>query len=186
MELARKHQSEALAAHLRALRTERGMTLQQLADQSGVSRATLSRIENDDVSPTAETLGRLASALVLPISRLLAPMEHDFPPLVRVDAQSVWRDPETGFVRRSLSPPSRQLAIELIEGDLPPRTRIAYDAPAVPAQEHHLVMLSGALSVTVDGVGHDLQAGDCLRYKLQGPSVFLTGDQGARYMIALF
>ena len=53
--------SVALAEHLRGLRERHGLTLATLADRSTVSRATLSRIENAETSPTAETLGRLAA-----------------------------------------------------------------------------------------------------------------------------
>lgn len=161
------------------------MTLQTLADHSGVSRATLSRIENAEVSPTAETLGRLASALSLPISQLLSPMEQGFPALVRREEQSVWRDGENGFTRRLVSPPSGQLTIELVEGTLEPNHRIAYERPAVPGHEHHLVLLSGALRLTVEGVATDLRPGDCLRYRLQGPTIFETFAAPARYIIAL-
>lgn len=178
-------QSQALAAHLRMLRTDRGLTLQHLADTSGVSRATLSRIETGEVSPTAETLGRLASALALPVSRLLAPLEPEPPSLVRKDDQSVWRDPESGLSRRALSPPSGQLKLEIIECVIEPHRRIAYDSPAFPGHEHHLVLLSGALTLTVEGVRHELRPGDCLRYRLRGSSSFKTGDRPARYLLAM-
>lgn len=178
-------QNKPLADHLRGLRVDRGLTLQDLADGSGVSRATLSRIENGDVSPTAETLGRLATAFGLPISQLLAPMEKGFPALVRHAEQSVWRDPCHGYSRRILSPPNGQLTLEMIECVIEPRQRIVYDRPAVANHEHHLVLLSGALSLTVDGERHELRAGDCLRYRLIGASCFETGDQPARYIIAL-
>nr|WP_282586551.1 XRE family transcriptional regulator [Lichenifustis flavocetrariae] len=177
--------NRALAEHLRMLRTSRGLTLQDLAGISGVSRATLSRIENGDVSPTAETLGLLASAFALPLSQLLAPLEADFQPLVRHADQSIWSDQENGFSRRSVSPPSGRLKLEMIECTIEPHQRIAYDRPAFPDHEHHLLLLSGALSLTVDGVRHDLGPGDCLRYRLRGASCFETGVQGARYIIAL-
>jgi transcriptional regulator with XRE-family HTH domain len=178
-------QTKPLADHLRGLRVERGLTLQDLAASSGVSRATLSRIENGDVSPTAETLGRLAAAFRLPISQLLAPMETAFSALVRHGEQSVWRDPDHGYSRRILSPPSGQLTLEMIECAIEPHQRIAYDRPAVANHEHHLVLLSGALVLTVDGVRHQLHPGDCLRYRLAGASCFETGDLPARYIIAL-
>jgi transcriptional regulator with XRE-family HTH domain len=178
-------QNRALAEHLRGLRVDRGLTLQEVADSSGVSRATLSRIEHGDVSPTAETLGRLATAFGLPISQLLAPMEKGFPALVRHSEQSVWRDPYYGYSRRILSPPSGQLTLEMIECAIEPHQRISYDRPAVANHEHHLLLLSGALSLTVDGERYDLLAGDCLRYRLIGASCFETGDQPARYIIAL-
>ena len=54
--------TERLAAYLRDLRRARGLSLDGLAALSGVSRATLSRIETAEVSPTADTLDRLASA----------------------------------------------------------------------------------------------------------------------------
>ncbi|MEN3754975.1 helix-turn-helix transcriptional regulator [Mangrovibacter sp. SLW1] len=65
---------QALAISLRNLRVARGLTLQQLSEHCGVSRASLSRIENGEVSPTADTLGRLASTYSLTISQLLAPL----------------------------------------------------------------------------------------------------------------
>jgi transcriptional regulator with XRE-family HTH domain len=150
-----------------------------------VSRATLSRIENGDVSPTAETLGRLAAAMTLPISQVLAPLDQGFPALVRHAEQSVWRDPANLYSRRAVSPPSGQLKLEMIECAIEPHQLIAYDQPAVAGHEHHLLLLAGALSLTVDGVKRDLLPGDCLRYRLAGPSCFETGAQPARYIIAL-
>ena len=152
---------------------------------SGISRATLSRIENGEVSPTAESLGHLATAFRLPVSQLLAPMERGFPALIRHTEQSVWHDPEKGFFRRSVSPPNAQLKIEIIECTIEPHQQISYDQSAVPNHEHHLVLLSGGLSLTIDGVRHELRAGDCLRYRLRGSSRFETGRQSARYIIAL-
>lgn len=180
-----ERQNQALADHLRSLRTERGLTLQYLADSSGVSRATLSRIENADVSPTAETLGRLASAFGLPLSQLLAPLEPEFPPLLRRAEQGTWSDPDGGFVRRSVSPPASGLKLEMIECEITPNQRISYERPAVAGHEHHLVLLDGALTLTVDGERYELRPGDCLRYRLFGASSFETGKHSARYLIAL-
>jgi transcriptional regulator with XRE-family HTH domain len=185
MGISSEHTTTALAQHVRVLREDRRLTLAGLAERSGVSRATLSRIENGEVSPTAETLGRLAAAFAIPISQLIAPMEKGFQPVVRREAQSVWTDSEKAFERRSISPPNGQLGIELIECQLGPNQRITYDAPAVPGQEHHLYMLSGCLRVSVEGRACDLNPGDCLRYKLFGASEFQTAKTAARYVIAL-
>src|SRR5690606_17551455 len=51
--------SGRLAARLAALRSERGWSLQDLAQRSGVSRSNLSRIERGEISPTADVLVRL-------------------------------------------------------------------------------------------------------------------------------
>lgn len=175
-----------IAQRLRSLRAERGWSLDELARRGHISRATLSRLENAEVSPTASVLGKLCAAYGLTMSRLMHMVEDHFPPLVRGEAQPVWIDPETGFTRRSVSPPAQSLAGEMLECTLRPGTRIAYDHPPRPGLEHHLLLLEGELSVTVDGRCHALKAGDCLRYQLFGPSLFVTPEAAsARYILAL-
>lgn len=173
-----------IARRLKALRGERGWSLEALAGESGVSRATLSRLENAEVSATASVLGRLCAAYGLTMSRLMHMVEDEVEALVRRDDQPVWTDPESGFERRSVSPPSGALAGEVLEGHLTPDTRIDYDGPPRPGLEHHLVLLEGALTVSVDGRSHELGPGDCLRYQLHGASGFSTGAKsGARYLL---
>ena len=173
-----------IAGQLKSLRQARGWSLDELAARSGVSRASLSRLENAEVSPTAAVLGKLCAAFGMTMSRLLREVESDFAPLMSRDAQPVWRDPDTGFTRRQVSPPSQKLAGEAIEGTLPPGARIDYDRPPRPGLEHHLLLLEGRLTVTADGRAHALMPGDCLRYQLFGASRFETpADAGARYLI---
>ncbi|MCB9947910.1 MAG: helix-turn-helix domain-containing protein [Rhodospirillaceae bacterium] len=173
-----------IAARLKALRGERGWSLDALARRSGVSRATLSRLENADVSPTANVLGRLCTAYGLTMSRLMHMVEDDFAPLMRRDEQTVWTDATTGFHRRSVSPPAQSLAGEALECELAPGARIPYGRPPRPGLEHHLLLLEGRLEITLGGRTHDLRPGDCLRYQLFGPSVFATPDHsGARYVL---
>lgn len=173
-----------IAERLRALRAERGWSLDELARRSDVSRATLSRLENAEVSPTASVLGKLCAAYDLSVSRLMYLVEEDFAPLVRRDEQPLWTDPETGFRRRSVSPPARPLAGEVLECTLEPGTRITYDRPPRRGLEHHLLLLDGRLEVTVGGHTCDLRPGDCLRYQLFGPSAFATPEKrSARYVL---
>lgn len=173
-----------LAERLKRLRSERAFSLDDLAGLSGVSRATLSRLENAEVSPTANVLGRLCAVYGLTMSRLMLMVEEGFEPLVRRNAQPVWTDPSIGFRRRSISPPVLTLAGEVLECELEAGANIAYDRPPRPGLEHHLVMIDGALTVTIEGTAHELKSGDCLRYQLFGRSAFATPkDRGARYML---
>lgn len=173
-----------IAARLRALRAERNWSLDELARRSGVSRATLSRLENAEVSPTASVLGRLCAAYGMAMSRLMRMVEEEFDPVIRREAQWVWRDQGIDFERRSVSPPNAALAGEVIECRLGPGTRISYPEPSKPGLEHHLVMVEGRLRLTMGGVTHDIGAGDCLRYQLHGATEFATSeDIGARYIL---
>lgn len=173
-----------LATRLRALRAERNWSLDELAKRSGVSRATLSRLENAEVSPTASVLGRLCAAYGLTMSRLMRMVEDEVEPVIRRDAQWSWHDRDLDFERRSVSPPNAALSGEVIECRLGPSTRIAYPEPSKPGLEHHLVLIEGRLRFAIDGVSHDVEPGDCLRYVLQGATEFATPeDVGARYYL---
>ncbi|OZI75073.1 helix-turn-helix domain-containing protein [Bordetella genomosp. 12] len=182
MENSTEDLDHQLAQRLKALRTERGWSLDELARRSQVSRATLSRLENAEVSPTTSVLGRLCATFELTLSRLLRMAEEAFPAHVPLPQQAIWRD--TGFVRRSVSPPARNLAGEVLACELAPGTCIDYDAPPRPGLEHHLVLMQGDLEMTVDGRQHLLAPGDCLRYQLHGASRFRT-HTGAHYFLFL-
>ena len=60
-----------IAQRIRSLRSERQWPLEELATRSGVSRASLSRIENGEVSPTAAVLCKVCAAFGLTLSRLM-------------------------------------------------------------------------------------------------------------------
>lgn len=175
-----------LAQRLRTLRGKQGWSLDDLAKRSAVSRATLSRLENADVSPTASVLGRLCAAYGITMSRLMMMVEDEFAPLVRRDNQPVWTDRSVPFRRRSVSPPAASLSGEVLECELGPGARIAYDAAPRPGLEHHLLLLDGQLDITVSATTHSLSPGDCLRYQLDGPSTFATpASAGARYLLIM-
>jgi transcriptional regulator with XRE-family HTH domain len=173
-----------LSQRLKALRTERAWSLEDLAKRSSVSRATLSRLENAEVSPTTNVLGKLCAAYGLTLSRLMRMVEDDFVPLVSREDQSVWTDTTVGFRRRIVSPPARTLAGEALECALVPGALIEYEMPPRPGLEHHLLLQDGLLTITIGERTYDLKPGDCLRYQLFGPSTFATpADSGARYIL---
>lgn len=173
-----------IAEHLRGMRRTRGWSLDDLATRSTISRATLSRLEKGEVSPTAAVLGRLCAAYDVTMSRLIAMAETAFESLILSRNQDVWQDPETGLHRKNVSPPSRSLDGEVVECTIPPGQRISYPQPPRAGLEHHVVMLSGELRLSVGEQTHRLRSGDCLRYRLHGASTFeTTRRSSAKYLI---
>src|SRR3984885_691245 len=107
-----------IARRLRIERDARGWSQADLARRSGVSRATISKIERGDVSPPAVILVRLASPFELTLAGLLLRAEGEGERLSRQADQPVWRDPGTGYLRRQVfSRPDHPL--ELVRGEMP-------------------------------------------------------------------
>lgn len=175
-----------LGARLAELRAERGWSLGELADRSGISRSTLSRAERAEISPTASLLNRLCHVYGRTMSQLLSEVEAEPALLVRAAGQPVWEDRSSGFVRRSVSPPHTGLRAELVEGRLGAGADIAYDRPPVAGLEQHIWVLEGALDVTVQETEHHLDTGDCLRMRVWGATRFrCAGPEAVRYVLAV-
>jgi transcriptional regulator with XRE-family HTH domain len=175
-----------IAARLAQLRTERGWSLEDVAERTGISRATLSRIERSELSPTAAMLGALCTLYGWTLSRLMADAETPPPNYIPAAQQAHWTDPESGYRRRAVSPPSPGLRGELVEVHIPAGATVSFETSPIAGLEHHLWMLEGAVTVDVDGSSVSLRTGDCLRYVLNGPSRFQNaGKRAARYVIAM-
>lgn len=177
-----------LAARIRALRANQELSLDALAERSSVSRSMISLIERGESSPTANVLDKLAAGLGVTLASLFADAERaDAPPLARRADQTLWRDPETGYLRRNLSPPGFPSPIELVEVVLPPGARVAYDTGLrAAAVDQQVWVLDGAVELTIGVATHSLAAGDCLAMRLDGPTSFRNpGPQPARYLVAL-
>lgn len=174
-----------VAAHLRTLRAQRDLTLDELARQSGVSRSMISSIERAESSPTARVLDKLAAALGVSLATLFADEEQPgASPVSRHTEQPEWSDPETGYIRRNLSPLGFPSPITLVEVILPPGTRVAYDTGPRAAPVYHQVwILEGALTVTVGTATHRLGTGDCLAMEIEPPVIYHNpGSAPARYL----
>ena len=157
-----------IAVRLAALRAERGWSLDTLAERTGISRASLSRLERCELSPTATMLGTLCAQYGWTLSRLMAEAENGPPALVRAKDQITWKDPASGYVRRVVSPPHPQLKGELVEVHLPAGASVSYDTSPVQGLEHHLWMLDGAVDIEIEGTTFRVAKGDCARYVLSG------------------
>jgi len=174
-----------LAQRLAELRLVKGWSLEDLADITGISRASLSRIERAETSPTAALLNKLCAAYGLTMSRLLSEVEENAAQHLHPAQQTVWIDAENGFERRSLSPAGSAYRAELVEGKLRAGARIEYDIPPVVGLEQHIWLLDGVLEISMDQQHWRLTAGDCLRFHLFGRSSFHAPETAAHYALVV-
>jgi transcriptional regulator with XRE-family HTH domain len=165
-----------IAARLRLERDSRGWSLAELAERSGVSKAMISKIEREEVSPTAVILVRLAGAFDLTLAGLLLRAEGQGR-LTRAADQPVWRDPQTGYLRKQVfSRPDHPL--EIVEVELPPRQQVLLPASSYAHIRQAVWVRTGNLVIIEAGERHPLGAGDCLGF---GPpsEVTFANEAGA-------
>jgi transcriptional regulator with XRE-family HTH domain len=177
--------STSIATAVRSARLMHGLSTHGLADRAGVSRAMIGKIERGSAQPTAALLGRLSSALGMTLSELVAQAEHSGSRLIRHEDQSVWTDPDTGYLRRAVSPASGR-PLELVEVVLPGNAEVAYPAEAYTFIHQQIWLLEGRLRFREGDTEHELEAGDCLQLGPPATCVFINPtDKPCRYLIAI-
>ena len=177
--------SQRLSQRIRLERDGRGWSLADLAERSGVSRATISKIERAEVSPTAVVLVRLASAFDLTLAGLMLRAEGHGERVCRATDQPVWRDPETGYLRKQVfSRPDNP--VEIIRVEMPPRQRVTLPASSYAHIRQALWVLSGSLVITEAGTRHVLATGDCLGFGPPAETTFANeSNSTCTYVVAL-
>lgn len=157
-----------MGARVQRLRAARKLALRNAEKLTGVSRSMISKLERGLASPTATVLGKLAEGFGVSISQLLGgpapgPKRRAF--VLKERKQAVFRDPDSGFERRSLSPIGKGRGIDLVVNTLPPgRTSGAFPAHAMGVEET-LAVSSGRLWLFLDGRKIILKAGDSVFYR---------------------
>ncbi len=172
------------AARIRALRAERGLTLDALATLAGVSRAMLSRIERGGSSPTAQLLAKVCGGLGITMSALFTEAESPPCPVQRRAAQRTWRDPATGYVRRTVSPAGSGSAVDITEVEFPPGAQVEFENRRVAGADQHVWVLAGTLHLELAGEAVRLETGDCMVMRFGEPLLFRNPTAGVvRYAV---
>jgi transcriptional regulator with XRE-family HTH domain len=167
--------SGRLGERVRALRRERGLTLERLAERSGVSRAMISKLERGEKNPTLVVAAKVAEGLGVDLSRLVGVEERRKVVLLRRERRMTMRDPETGFERQLLSPSfggiefSRNVVPRgSTSGEFPPRRR---------GVEECVVVERGRLRAVLGEEEHLLESGDAIYFEADVPHRFDNAGQ---------
>jgi transcriptional regulator with XRE-family HTH domain len=175
-ELARR-----VADSLREQRRRRDMSLDQLAQRTGVSRAGLSQIETCKTNPSIGVLWKIASGLGIPFSELIGEGQQSVSVLRRGDAQ-VLRSTDRKFESRPLMPSAAGNQIEVYELRLAGRARHASDAHGAGTREL-VIVLGGVLRMVVGDRREDLTVGDSMLFNANLAHAYENPGGGeARYL----
>jgi transcriptional regulator with XRE-family HTH domain len=151
----------AVARTVKALRTDRGWSLDQLAARAGVSKGVLVAMEQGRSNPNLATLARLGDAFGVPVTLLV---DVGAGPAVRVaDAsRTLWQGPAggTGTIVGATDPP---WGTELWRWEVRPGERFGGDAHG-PGTREMVWIESGTLTVTVAGESYRAGPGQCARF----------------------
>jgi len=167
-----------LGANLRRLRIRRGLSLEQFARESQVSRAMLSQIELGRSAPTINVVWRISTALRVPFSALISETERSSAvSVLRADDSKILANRDGGFTSRALFPFGSARQVEFYELRLASgASEVAH--PHAAGTTEYLVVSDGALELQVAGERVALGAGDSAVFEADVSHAYRNGGPG--------
>ena len=171
--------TEALAEvgpRLRRIRRQRGVTLTELAEVTGISKSTLSRLESGQRKPSLELLLPISAAHQVPLDELVgAPAVGD--PRVRFEPHTNGDRTIVALTRQPGSPQAYKMIIPPAEGEPDLRTHEGYE---------WLYVLSGRLRLLLASQDVVLAQGEAAEFDTRLPHWFGAADGRPVEILSLF
>ncbi len=141
------------------------MTLEGLAERSGVSRAMISKLERGEKNPTLVIAAKLAEGLEVTLSQLAGVEERREVVVTPKERRMTMHDPETGFERQLLSPSFAGRGIEFIRNVIPEGGTSGEFPPHKKGVEEYIVVERGRLRADLGGEEYVLEEGDAVYFE---------------------
>ncbi|CAH0260864.1 HTH-type transcriptional regulator SutR [Peribacillus sp. Bi96] len=174
-----------LAKNLKAFRESKKLSLERVAELSGVSKTMIGQIERGESSPTITTIWKIANGLKISFSSLINNPQPDTKVVHRSDIQTLSED--NGKYRVYPYFPFEDdkrfevYSIEIDEGGF-----LSAD-PHREGTEEFLTVFEGELTVRVKDKEYTIQKGDSIRFKADKPHSYLnSGETLTRLSMILY
>ncbi|MGW6659567.1 helix-turn-helix domain-containing protein [Rhodococcus sp. NPDC055024] len=159
-----------IGARLKAIRLARGTTLEQLAEITGLNKGSISRIENDAMSPSAATLWSLCSVLDITVGSLFEVADSDF---VRRGEYAISPTNVVGVVEHLLTP-RRQAQLQLVHAVIAPGGSAGEGLYTINCDVQVGYVLAGELEIRFASGVRALVAGDALTFTGREPHSYMN------------
>jgi transcriptional regulator with XRE-family HTH domain len=152
--------STNLAANVRRLREERGLSQQQIAKLAGLPRPTWASLESGSANPTLAVLGRAAAALQVSIEELIGPPRTAARLFRAAELRSRKRQ---GATIRALLPEAIP-GLDIARMELAPGGQLG-GIPHTPGTREYLTCEAGQIELVASGERWELGPGDALVFR---------------------
>jgi transcriptional regulator with XRE-family HTH domain len=168
-----------IGAQLRAARLAARMTMAEVAEQAGLTKGFVSKLERDLANVSVASLIRLCDALGVSVGSLFQPPKGE---VVRRDTR-----PQINFGGRKmieyLLTPSGEKRVQAILSEIEPGGGSGAEAYSLPADVEFVFVLSGQLEITVAGKQVTLGQGDAFTFPADTGHTFRGAPQAGRTQV---
>lgn len=143
-----------LGSRLRILRETRALSLAELARAAGLTKGYLSKVEREMATPSTATLLVLCDALGISLGELFESTPHHG--VIRASERVPISLGGEG-ISESLISPSGERRLQVLHSIIQPGGGSGPDLYSLPSEVEFAFVLSGSISLTVEGIVHRLK-----------------------------
>ncbi len=177
-ELTPEEISGQLSQRVRALRKERGWSLDSLSAACGVSRSMLSQIERGEANPTLAVTVRISQAFGIALGDLVeAPISTSAIEVIRADDRTFHYRSDSECRIRTLSPLQLEKDVEFYEVLLYPDGKLK-SAPHFKGTREFLTVEKGKIKLESGDDSTQLGPGDSASYRVDVPHTIVNTGRG--------
>ncbi|AFS40480.1 helix-turn-helix domain-containing protein [Leuconostoc gelidum] len=172
--------------NLKKVRIEKNMTLDNVAEMTGVSKPTLHNIETGKTSPSIDNLWKISSGLGIPINYFFSKAGIDFELVTQSDLHMI--DTENiGVTIQTTFNTSVNDNFETFKISLSSQAE-RYSEPHVNNTIEMLIVTRGALTIVVENVSHMIHVGELAKFNAQVGHQYINqeSDDCEFYCIMLY
>ena len=168
--------------NVKLARIEKNLSLQELANLSGVSVSMLSKIEREEKTPTIRVAAQIAQGLQLSIGYLLNDSFRTSVSIVKKNQRKVLYDPVSKLESLIVSPVNDRSSLEIFQVSLPKSASTGTLPPLDTGVRIYLIVAKGKITVLLDAGIYDLDEGDCILFDANVTHEILnSGEEEAQY-----
>ncbi|HLR53995.1 MAG TPA: XRE family transcriptional regulator [Pseudogracilibacillus sp.] len=172
---------------IKQLRLRQKKTQQQIADECGISKSLLSKIENGQTSSAIATLSKISNALDVPLSWLLEDnVEKDIVLLSASERQSKVGNEHMGYSYELLANRSPYTGVEPTIVHVTPKDTNLREEKYTHSHDEFIYILTGAIELSYDGKSYFMKQGDTAYFNGMKPHLFIPVDNEGAEVLTLF
>lgn len=172
---------------IKQVRLRQQKTQQQIADECGISKSLLSKIENGQTSSAVATLSRISDALGIPLSWVLDDHpETDIVLLPKDKRQYKIGNEHMGYSYELLANRSKFSHIEPTIVYVTPKDANLRHEPYTHKQEEFIYILEGKIHLLYDGQKTYMEKGDTAYFRGTKPHLFIPIDNEGAKILTVF
>ncbi|WP_440119261.1 helix-turn-helix domain-containing protein [Paenibacillus sp. QZ-Y1] len=161
-----------LAQNLKQLREQRKLSLDKVAEMSGISKTMLGQIERGESNPSIATVWKIANGLKISFTALIHEPKSDTTVVTSDDIQALME--EAGRVRIYPHFPfeeGRRFEIYIMEMD--PKSELNAE-PHIEGTEEFITVFEGEVTIRVGKEEYTVNQGESIRFGADKPHVYFN------------